>query len=375
MCDSSVRRRCVPSMLPLHGSTRVWTGGDSSNSSNSGAPSSSPPCKRCSLHLPVQEAQLVHKDKHRDGVAAAAAVVGQEARPERERAARAGDRADGLHRAGEGQLARGGVWGLEGHPVLGRLERHRDDRVDEAGAHRRGELVGEAGESERAVQLLELVVGRDLCAPDQHRAHHKRLRAAVECGGALLRGDARAGVEDGLIVAPRRLGLRRVVRHADQTDLDGARDEGGAAAGDRGGGEALRKVRLAVLCERVAEGLEEAVPRCRVEDLPEATGAEAGVQAGDALALDQVGGERGKGSGRRAAARHDGQVHPDGQRVERVNTDPAQHAAEAGRAKDDGLAQRRGRLNGVSPPKLHGRHDGQRGAAVASRAEGSAALD
>ena len=35
---------------------------------------------------------------------------------------------------------------------------------------------------------------------------------------------------------------------------------------------------------------------------------------------------------RRAAARHDGQVHPDGQRVERVNTDPAQHAAEAGRA-------------------------------------------
>ena len=114
--------------------------------------------------------------------------------------------------------------------------------------------------------------------------------------------------------------------------LDWARDERRASAGDRREREALRKVRLAVLCERIAEGLEEAVPRCRVEDLPEATGAEAGVQAGDALALDQIVGERGKGSGRRAAARHDGQVHPDGQRVERVNTDPAQHAAEAGRA-------------------------------------------
>eukprot|EP00906_Rhabdomonas_costata_P029432 RCo041535 len=283
------------------------------------------------LPLHNEPPELLHGDEHEHRVASAAGVVRQEPIPQREHALALGHGGDGLHGAAVGQHPTG-IGALEGHAVLGRLEGHGDDGVDQPGAHRRAELRGNpCGHPERPVGRLELVIRPHLARPNQHGAVDEGHAASPERRHALLAGNPHSGVQHALVVAALRRGQRVVVGHPHQGHLSRARDGGRGGAGGQPDDQPGEQICGAVLRHDVSEHLEEPKPAGGVEDLPGNPRAQPVVEGQHALLLHHGLRELPKRDPlQRAVRAHVHQVHPHSDRVGGVDDDPGNDPSHSG---------------------------------------------
>ena len=183
--------------------------------------------------------------------------------------------------------------------------------------------------------MLRLVERADLRDAHEHRALDERRGPAPEGRDALVAQDPQGGVGRAPVVAALCGGQRRVVRAADERDLGGAREQRRAGARREAGRDALGGAHAAALGDGVAERLEEAEPRRRVEDLPQAAGPEAVVERTHAALGRRPRRER-EESGPLVARLRGRQVHAHGGRVEGVHDHPAEDAADPRRRELDG---------------------------------------
>mmetsp|Transcript_4257 Transcript_4257/g.13160 ORF Transcript_4257/g.13160 Transcript_4257/m.13160 type:complete len:289 (-) Transcript_4257:156-1022(-) len=128
---------------------------------------------------------------------------------------------EALQRATERQLSRRRI-GL--HPLD--LCLHVVEREGEDGAYDTGEKARARNPHARVLlthqlidRLLGLVVRRERAAVERHRAHDRRARAGPEGEDALGADDAVERIANALVVAPLRLGQRRVRLHTDDRQL------------------------------------------------------------------------------------------------------------------------------------------------------------